>query len=291
MKAPWRILSRWYLDHGIRAKDLCLSSLVCCLAWGGLLWGEPGVWLSGYPFTVPVVLNVLLGLVLLVLALLVFSWRRWTEIDSLLAEADTDALTGIYNRRKIERLLALEFDRALRYNRPLSVVMIDVDHFKQINDQHGHAVGDVVLSTIVRRILRRKRTCDHFGRWGGEEFLLVCPETDTPGAMKIADRMRRTIKQAPMRKIGIVTASFGVSSYHGQGDYESLVDQADCYLYMAKDQGRDKVMSRLIVMDQIQAGDGVSVGCMPCSQQEDLSSPLSTLLSTIATPLRRLRKH
>ncbi|GAB2896922.1 hypothetical protein GCM10027046_28050 [Uliginosibacterium flavum] len=226
-----------------------------------------------------------LGLVLVLQTL--FAWRRWQEIDTLQAVAETDVLTGVHNRRKIESLLSHEFDRALRYGRPLSIVMLDVDHFKQVNDTHGHAVGDMVLAAIARRIRRRMRLSDHFGRWGGEEFLLICPETDTTDAMLVADRMRRTISQRPVHKAGIVTASFGVSSYAGQGDYGVLVDEADSYLYIAKHQGRDRVISRMIVMVQSRMR---SEG-MPMDEPDFAgmpgASPLSTMLSTIVAPLRR----
>lgn len=291
MKSFWRFLRRWHADHWARANDLFFL-LVACGASCALVFGlDLRAWVPDAAFSLSFGRNVLICLVCACLFLLLFAWRRWREIDDLLADADTDVLTGVGNRRKIERVLAHEFDRALRYGRPLSVVMIDIDHFKQVNDRHGHAVGDAVLSTIVRRIGRRMRACDHFGRWGGEEFLLICPETDTEGAMMIANRMRRTVKQRPMRKAGVVTASFGVSSYHGQGDYETLVDQADCYLYMAKDQGRDRVMSRLIVMDQMQAGN-TQIGFMSGSQTETSpGSQLSTLMSTIAAPLRRLKRR
>ena len=115
--------------------------------------------------------------------LLIWARRRWHEASGLRADADSDGLTGLDNRRKIERLLEQEFDRALRYGRPLSLVMFDINNFKRINDTRDHPVGNLVLADIARRIQRKMRVTDHLGRWGGEEFLLICAETDTTGAM------------------------------------------------------------------------------------------------------------
>lgn len=175
----------------------------------------------------------------------VFAWRRWHEASGLLSDAGTDALTGLYNRRKTLKVLEQEFDRSLRYGKPLSVVMFDVDHFKVVNDTYGHPVGDVVLTTIARRTRRKMRNSDHLGRWGGEEFLLICPETDLFGALRIAERMRRTIRRRPMQAAGLVTASFGVGSFTDQLDCKAMIAEADRHLYEAKEQGRDCVVSRL----------------------------------------------
>lgn len=290
MKGSGRIFQRWLQDHRTRLLDLlaALAMMVLCAVALSRLDNQvlAGFWRQ-LPGLAPD--KVLMWLALVGAVLAIYALRRWHEISRLLAEAETDSLTGLHNRRKIESLLAHEFDRALRYGRPLSVVMIDVDRFKRINDNFGHGVGDIVLAAIARRVRRRMRISDHFGRWGGEEFLLICPETDTEGAMKIADRMRRTIKQHPMRKAGVVTASFGVSAYSGQGDYDTLIREADSYLYMAKQQGRDRVMSRLVVMAQLRTeGSNVFLEVTEPSQH-GLGDQLSTLMSTIAAPLRRRR--
>ncbi len=290
MKGSGRIFQRWLQDHRTRLLDL-LAAWVAVIASAAALSRLDNQVLAGFWRLTPELApdKVLVWFALVGFVLVIYAQRRWHEISMLLAEAETDVLTGLHNRRKIESLLAHEFDRALRYGRPLSVVMIDVDHFKRINDNFGHGIGDVVLAAIARRVRRRMRISDHFGRWGGEEFLLICPETDTEGAMKIADRMRRTIKQHPMRKAGVVTASFGVSAYSGQGDYDTLIREADSYLYMAKQQGRDRIMSRLVVMTQLRTeGSNVFLEITQPSQH-GFSDQLSTLMSTIAAPLRRKR--
>jgi diguanylate cyclase (GGDEF)-like protein len=215
----------------------------------------------------------------------VFAWRRWQQGSRLMADADTDGLTGLNNRRKTERLLEQEFDRALRYGRPLALVMFDVDNFKHINDTLGHPVGDLVLAGIARRIKRKMRTTDYLGRWGGEEFLLICPETDTQGATQIAERMRRAIRRKGFSSAGVVTASFGVGCHSGEGNVEVLIQRADQYLYAAKQRGRDCVVNRLNVNEA--PGNSSQL-------DEETSAPgpttrLSAMLSTISAPMRRAR--
>lgn len=293
MNTHWRNFRRWYATHRARAWDLfwlLAGSLGTAL---GLVLGAAPLrhsvpWLAADAGRL---LSLWLGFTLL--GFIVYAWRRWREIDTLLQEAETDVLTGLSNRRKIEDSLAREFDRALRYERPLSIVMMDIDHFKLVNDTHGHAIGDLVLNSVARRITRRMRLSDHFGRWGGEEFILICPETDTTDAMLVADRMRRTIKQKPMRKAGIVTASFGVSTYSGQGDYEDLIAEADAYLYVAKQQGRDRTISRLVVMAQDRMRkEGIPIEVDARPEDYNTFDQLSTIISTIAEqspPARRKR--
>lgn len=282
MNKSWRNFRRWYAAHRARAEDLlwlCVANLAVALT----LFFTPAILL---PELADTGLRLIVWLGLALLGLIVYAWRRWREIDTLLQEAETDVLTGLSNRRKIERALAREFDRALRYERPLSIVMMDIDHFKLVNDTHGHAIGDVVLNSVARRIVRRMRLSDHFGRWGGEEFILICPETDTTDAMLVADRMRRTIKQKPMRKAGVITASFGVSTYAGQGDYEDLIAEADAYLYVAKQQGRDRTISRLVVMAQERMRkEGIPIEVDARPEDYNTFDQLSTIVSTIAEPL------
>lgn len=219
--------------------------------------------------------------------LAIFSWRRWCEANELLADADTDGLTSLYNRRKAEYVLEQEFDRALRYGRPLSLVLFDVDHFKLVNDTRGHPVGDLVLAGIARRIKRSMRATDHLARWGGEEFMLICPETDTEGATIIAERMRRAIKRRPFHAAGVVTASFGIGSYSGEGNVDILVKRADQHLYAAKQRGRDCVVSHLNVHQP-----GVKlVSVMTDTTGLGTAARLTSILSTIAAPMRRARQR
>jgi diguanylate cyclase (GGDEF)-like protein len=287
MDTHWRKTRRWFATHRARAMDAfwlgCASGIVALV----MVFGVSPLQ-AMQPELADVAWRLSLWLVFTLCAAIMYAARRWREIDVLLQEAETDPLTGLSNRRKIESWLAREFDRALRYERPLSIVMMDIDHFKRVNDSYGHAIGDLVLTSIARRITRRMRVSDHFGRWGGEEFILICPETDTTDAMLVADRMRRTIRQKPMRKAGTVTASFGVSTYSGQGDYEDLIAEADAYLYVAKQQGRDRTISRLVVMAQDRMRkEGIPIEVDARPEDYNTFEHLSTIVSTIAEPIRR----
>jgi diguanylate cyclase (GGDEF)-like protein len=247
MKKAWRSFRRWFPDYRERMVDLTALLLVCATGAFMLQRLDPGPswsWLSVFIVS-GAGLKWLLWLLLVMVCLVAYAVRRWLELDGLLMEADTDALTTLNNRRKTERLLAQEFDRAVRYQRPLSVIMVDIDHFKRVNDKYGHATGDTVLATVARRMRHRTRASDHLGRWGGEEFMVICPETELAEAQALADRIRRAIKHRVVGEAGFVTASFGVSSQLGQADYEALVEEADNFLYMAKRRGRDRAISRL----------------------------------------------
>lgn len=294
MQTRWRHLRRWYSDRRPRLLDL-LALLVFSAGVGfwlyrggsGLALLHPG--LQRPEYALPLWLGATLA------GLMIYTGRRWFEINSLLQEAQTDGLTGIANRRQIEDVLAREFDRALRYDRPLSILMIDIDHFKLVNDRFGHAIGDQVLMSVVRRVRRRLRLSDHFGRWGGEEFILICPETDTPDAMLVADRLRRTIRQKPMRKAGLVTASIGVATYAGQGDYASLIKDADAFLYVAKRQGRDRVISRFVLMAQERMRqEGIpfdtAADDSASEAEPNVLDHLSTLMTTIMELPQRSRR-
>ena len=129
MKSSWRFLRRWHTDHWARANDLFFLLVACGVSCALVFGLDLRSWVPEVALSSSFGGNILICLACACLFLLLFAWRRWREIDDLLADADTDALTGVGNRRKIERVLAHEFDRALRYGRPLSVVMIDVDHF------------------------------------------------------------------------------------------------------------------------------------------------------------------
>ena len=169
----------------------------------------------------------------------------------LLAEVQTmatiDWLTNLYNRRHFFRLGEEEIARARRYEHPISVIMIDIDHFKSINDSHGHSVGDEVLCSIAKRILAGLRQSDIAGRYGGEEFAIVLPETDLPSAAGIvAERLRDTIAARPIETAEgplHVTISVGVAGV--DTTRENLLDalsHADSGLYAAKHAGRNRVI-------------------------------------------------
>ncbi len=173
------------------------------------------------------------------------SARKQLE-TALFHEASTDALTGVSNRRYFIARAEQELRRARRFARGLSVMMVDLDHFKNINDTHGHAGGDLVLKEAVKACSGSLRGTDNIGRLGGEEFAVLMPETDLKAALEGAERLRRAIeghKIAIGKQIVQCTASVGVASLQPQdGDIDALLHRADQALYLAKQDGRNRVV-------------------------------------------------
>jgi len=153
----------------------------------------------------------------------------------------TDRLTGLSNRRRLEEALQTEVLRARRYGKPFSVILLDIDHFKEINDQFGHQTGDNVLVAIAGLLTRTARETDVVGRFGGEEFLLVCPETRIKVVAALAERLRAEFMATDFPLAGRVTSSFGVAEFLQGDSVESLVERADQALYRAKGGGRNCV--------------------------------------------------
>jgi diguanylate cyclase (GGDEF)-like protein len=160
----------------------------------------------------------------------------------------TDPLTGAFNRRQLMDQLPRELERCRRYAYPLSVVMCDIDHFKMVNDVHGHAVGDEVLRQFVARVQDCIRGSDWIARFGGEEFMIVLPETPYDGGLQAAEKMRRVVESTPFVTDSVavpVTASFGVGSTAPSGPdltmrTETLIAVADACLYRCKQRGRNR---------------------------------------------------
>jgi diguanylate cyclase (GGDEF)-like protein len=161
----------------------------------------------------------------------------------------TDGLTGVWNRRYLEMTLRKEIERAQRFGRPLSVLMLDIDRFKRVNDRHGHKRGDEVLIEVTRRILGEIRTnIDVVGRYGGEEFVVVLPETTSGGARVVAEKIRSAMRDEPFAGASseaiAITVSVGVSTYPEDGlEAEELIHRADTAMYRAKAEGRDRVIA------------------------------------------------
>jgi len=155
--------------------------------------------------------------------------------------SQTDPLTGVYNRLKTDALLDQEFERSRRYNRKLSVVMFDLDYFKQVNDTYGHQTGDRVLVAASALVQAHIRKHDVLGRWGGEEFLILCPETDVQGAERLAENLRRQLESLGLGEVGSITASFGIAQLGRTEDVKRLIGYADGALYEAKKTGRNRV--------------------------------------------------
>lgn len=159
--------------------------------------------------------------------------------------ADTDELTGIANRRKFLTVASHLIEKTRSDDKPASLISLDIDHFKAINDTYGHATGDKVLCFVVDQLRRELRSVDTFARIGGEEFVILLPETDEWGAVMLAERMRTKIASARFSSAGAgisLTVSFGVTAIDPRGDdVDAALRRADAALYQAKNEGRDKV--------------------------------------------------
>ena len=168
--------------------------------------------------------------------------RLFQEVQSL---ALTDPLTGLQNRRSLFELGRVEFARAQRMERPFGCIMLDLDHFKQINDQHGHLIGDHVLQEFAKRCKDSVREIDLVGRYGGEELIILLPETDRSTSLQVAERLRYSISCTPIRvfdKEISMTASIGVATQdENTTDLETLIARADQAMYIAKHKGRNRV--------------------------------------------------
>lgn len=164
--------------------------------------------------------------------------------DKLARLAVTDPLTGLHNRRSLDEHLQREHDRARRYGGAYTVAILDIDHFKVVNDTHGHAVGDRILVLVSRELERLVRKTDVVGRWGGEEFLVLAPETPAEGALILGERLREAVAAAASRQAGLppVTASIGLSSSDAApaDGIDELIERADAALYEAKRRGRNR---------------------------------------------------
>jgi diguanylate cyclase (GGDEF)-like protein/PAS domain S-box-containing protein len=175
-----------------------------------------------------------------------------TEKKHLEVIAEMDSLTEIYNRRKIDSCLQQEYERSKRYGSLFSVLMIDVDYFKNVNDKYGHFVGDKVLHRLAILLNENTRTVDEVGRWGGEEFLVVCPETGLKDAVTVAENLRKAVELHEFPEVGHITISIGIEVFKPEQGLKQTLEQADYYLYQAKKQGRNRVVSRLTQARKLQ---------------------------------------
>lgn len=171
-------------------------------------------------------------------ALAISNAEAW---DMLARQASSDPLTGIGNRRTFDERLSAEVARAQRYGRKLSLALIDIDHFKAVNDLHGHQAGDRVLVLFAHLLAAQSREGELVARIGGEEFIWLMPETDQQGAYAAADRVRKAMERTPFENVGSVTVSAGVCSTDNARDSESLLRNADRALYWAKESGRNMI--------------------------------------------------
>jgi diguanylate cyclase (GGDEF)-like protein len=170
--------------------------------------------------------------------------EREEAVAKLKEYADRDGLTGIANRRYFEARLRDEYTRWQRYGGDLSILLFDLDHFKKINDQFGHSVGDSVLREMAQRVAGVVRAQDTFGRFGGEEFALLLPCTTLEDAMLVAEKIRNTIGNTPVEvqnnSVPVTASVGGAAARTGVPAYEALINEADAALYAAKRQGRNR---------------------------------------------------
>lgn len=193
----------------------------------------------------------------LIVILLVVYWnRKIIKTNRLLEEAQkdieeknkeleklatTDKLTNLYNRRKIEELLEFEINRSERFNHNFGLAIVDIDKFKEVNDTYGHQVGDKVLKELANILNINRRKTDFVGRYGGEEFVIICPESDVQGVIKLMETFKEKICNYEFSKVENKTASFGVTMSQRGDTIESILKRADDALYQAKDNGRNKI--------------------------------------------------
>lgn len=164
---------------------------------------------------------------------------RYKNLEAL---STTDHLTGIANRLKIDAILDDEISRATRFEHALSFILLDIDHFKAVNDSYGHQEGDVVLQEFANLLKTRIRKIDTCGRWGGEEFCIICPGTSGSEAYRLAEDLRKQIANTKFGQLEQLTSSFGVASLHNDEDsFQDFVNRADIALYQSKQYGRNQV--------------------------------------------------
>ena len=177
------------------------------------------------------------------LSLLLYTVRRFFELKKLFAKIEQisirDHLTGLYNRRYIQKRYDDVNESAKNDNKTFSAIIIDIDDFKKINDNYGHNIGDDVLDQFAKIILSSTRSLDIVSRWGGEEFLILCPHTDLFSASKAAERIITAIRAFNFDRVGYVTASLGIVVADKDESFESIVNRADKCLYHAKNSGKN----------------------------------------------------
>jgi diguanylate cyclase len=225
----------------------------------------PNAWFGvrgGVALTSTFVVQMMVAYVVTVVGLSFFAHQQGTlsawrdTARELRTLAHTDALTGLANRRAAQEVLGREVARAARYDRDLAVLMIDIDRFKVLNDGHGHPVGDRVLVALAERLRAHVRASDLIARWGGEEIVVVAPETPMPFSLQLAEQLRAQIAKDPFLDGHEITVSVGVASFRPGDDVDTLISRADAAMYRAKEAGRNRV----VVADAMAEGEASAGG-------------------------------
>jgi len=180
---------------------------------------------------------------LIFIFLLYHYWQLRKYNDCLRCLSITDKLTNINNRLKLDQQLDDALHLAQRYQFDFSIILIDIDHFKNINDKYGHLIGDYAIKTLAQLLSHNIRQIDTLGRWGGEEFLIICPGQTADGGLLLAEKLRSIIDKHPFEHFAHLSCSFGVAAYVEGNNADILLKRADKALYKAKNQGRNQVFS------------------------------------------------
>ena len=170
------------------------------------------------------------------------SKRNFINYEKLENFAVTDNLTGLYNRTKLDEVLNYELARSKRFNYSFSFMLMDIDYFKMVNDTYGHQAGDDFLIEFTDLINNNSRSTDSFFRWGGEEFVMICPEVDKDNILIYAENLRKKVELHKFKTIGYKTISMGVTLSKNDDNIDSLVKRADDALYVAKNSGRNRIV-------------------------------------------------
>ena len=212
-----------------------LYGYIFLMAYEGIGVWQHGLWdkaaFSHYVFSM-----VLLTCVVYVMELALY--RSYTKLQKM---AEEDELTQTYNRRKLREILQAEIERTQRHETPLCVILFDVDNFKSINDTYGHNVGDNVLQHLAKIVKNSIRVNDTFGRWGGEEFLVILPHMKLEEANKVCEKIRLLISQTIFEKVDTLTCSFGLCMYEKEMNIDRFVNRCDKAMYQAKMLGKNCV--------------------------------------------------
>ncbi len=173
------------------------------------------------------------------------------QLEGIQQAAKTDMLTGLLNRRGFDEAMAVALQNCVTHHQPLSLILADIDHFKQINDTHGHLIGDNVLKILSRLLQKQIKGKDIAARFGGEEFIIILPQTPLKGAFAVAEQIRKTLEEIRWttrgsgKAIGTITISLGVAQYKEDETIESLIARSDNALYSAKKAGRNRTMTEM----------------------------------------------
>ncbi len=224
------------IENKVYAKYMlvsCLTVCLCAYVQYTFLMHLPMRWID---FIIPVLVGSFFGFLL----------ARIFVLHQELAEAAHDPLTNLWGRRHFNEILRQEVETSNRYGQALSLVILDIDDFKFVNDGHGHNAGDVILKEFAAVLKNNQRGSDVYARWGGEEFLVLMPGTSLNEAIITAERLRKAIENSPFSYVRKMTSSFGVAEYKSESENDSfnkMLQRADRALYQAKQKGKNCVVS------------------------------------------------